>query len=369
MSVWEFIGGQIWKDGSLCENKQFTIEVERESDREIFLERDDVIIPGFFDGHCHLWGQKDTFGKGSFISLSAEHVMADGIVGCADAGSYGYTDWENADRIWRMSRLNIKSWINILPEGLTRARRTSPEEIDTERLIELFNSHKDRLLGFKLMHGFAPDRPDWERGWLHIAREVADKAGAHLMVHLTGSVLPIGETIACLRKGDILSHIYNAAGPGGIIVGEDGRVLPEVFAARNKGVLFEMSSAFRHFSFDMYRRAHEVGLEPDIIATDNTLRDYGKLPLIDIAHLVSKMIAAGMAREEALRAAIDTPRQYMGFEENYTGNAVLLKYVHEKTLFQDTTLDEPAPIVLEGQGYYRPTHGILNNQCVFIRTV
>ena len=48
--------------------------------------------------------------------------------------------------------------------------------------------------------------------------------------------------------------------------------------------------------------------------------------------------------------------------ENYLGDAVLFNYAHEKTLFQDSTLDEPTPIVLEGGGYYYPTHGILKEQ-------
>ena len=364
MSIWNFIGGQLWSEGGFRQNERFSIEVKDEPSREILLNPGDVITPGLYDIHCHLWGQKDTFGKGSLISLSPEHLLADGIAGCADAGSYGYTDWESADRLWRLSALNIKSWINVLPEGLTAAGRSAPENIDLDRLVNLFERHAGRVLGFKLMHGLASDRPDWERGWLDIAREAADRVGTKLMVHLTGSILPIGETIAHLRKGDILSHIYNAAGPGGIIVGEDGNILPEVFEARRRGILFEASSAFRHFSFVVYRRAHEAGLEPDIIATDNNLRDYRKLPLIGLAHLVSKLTAAGMDKTAALKAAIDTPRLCMDMKEDVAGNVVLLREIRENVVFQDTVLKNPAPVFLESDRYYRATFSILNNRCI-----
>ena len=90
MSIWNFIGGQLWSEGGLRQNERFSIEVKDEPSREILLNPGDVITPGLYDIHCHLWGQKDTFGKGSLISLSPEHLLADGIAGCADAGSYGY---------------------------------------------------------------------------------------------------------------------------------------------------------------------------------------------------------------------------------------------------------------------------------------
>ena len=366
MGKWLIMGGRIWRGGRLAENRLKEIVVKNEADEEIYLADEDIIVPGLYDLHCHLWGQRDAFGKGSLISLSPEHMQSTGVVGCSDAGSYGYLDWPNANRLWTQSNLGIKSWMNVLPEGLTTPDipPTAAGRIDKERLEDLFLQSQGRMLGFKVMLGLNGADAQRERDWLRLARTAADECGAALMVHLTGSHVTTEEILDYLKRGDILAHIYNAGGARGTILDDGGEVLRQVAAAQERGILLEASSAFRHFSFSVYAKAHALGLEPDIIATDNNLRDFRRQPLFDLTHMLSKLMAAGMAEEAALRAAIDKPREYLGFAEEADSNLVILKYLRRPTVYQDTAL--PDSVMLSSEWTYTTDCIVYRNHCLWL---
>lgn len=368
MSQWKFIGGKIWQNGHLINNAGFSISVTNETSKVIELDNEDILIPGYYDLHCHVWGQKNAYGVGSVISISPDHLLSTGIVACADAGSYGYNDWEEANRIWTYSPITIKSWLNVIPESLTTPGipYTTADQVNKERLISLFERNRASLIGYKFMHGLMPTS-DQEHEYLALAREVADATGGRIMIHLTGSKIPIQETIGYLKPGDILSHVFNYGKPFGVIIDENGEIIPEVIEAQKRGILLESSSAFRHFSFQSFEAARDAGINADIIATDNNLRDFRRQPLFDITHFMSKMVADGMNIEKALKAAIDTPCEIMGLNISYDKNVVLLRHITGDFDYQDTTLKDPAPIVIHRHFSYQIEYGIYNNWCVFSR--
>ncbi len=103
------------------------------------------------------------------------------------------------------------------------------------------------------------------------ARETAGKVGLPLMVHigdphrqvppsLTGEMLPL------LRQGDILSHIYT--GQSGALLGEDGRIHPELAAARDRGVVLDVSPGIKNFTFSTARKMMDQGIFPTTVSTD-----------------------------------------------------------------------------------------------------
>lgn len=368
MGQWTITGGKIWRKGHLEKNSHFTIDVENDNNRIIDLGSEDILIPGYYDIHCHIWGQRNAYGLGSIISISPDHLLSTGIVACADAGSYGYKDWEEANRSWNFSPITVKSWINLIPESLTTPGipYTQADQVDKEKLVDIYDHNKDHLIGFKFIHGLLK-KPEEERAYLEMAAELGERTGARLMVHMTGSSLPIQETIHYLKPGDIMSHIFNDGRPGGIILDEKGEVIPEVIQAQKDGILLESSSAFRHFSFRPFFAAQKIGLNADIIATDNNLRDYRKQPLFDITHFLTKMVAGGMDLEKALAAAIDKPCEIMGLSTAYDKNVVVLRHQKGSFTFQDTTLKDPEPIVITSDFNYQVEYGVYSNYCVFTR--
>lgn len=370
MGYFNFYGGKIWKENRLTKNNLFCIEVENEINRDIYLEESDIITPGLYDIHCHLWGQKDAVTNHELLSVSFEHMLSTGVIGCSDAGSYGYNDWIQADRMWSLRPDSIKSWINIFPDGLIYHNRPfnfpSADQINKEKLIELYSTHKKRLLGFKLMQGQSEGSIEKEREWLKLAREVADMAGTNIMVHITNSLLDVRETLEYMKKGDIISHAYNNSGCKGKIIDDQGNIFDEVVDARKRGVLFELSQGRRHFSYKVYQQAHDIGFEPDFIATDINMTCYRKIPMVDLVYVISKVIAAGMDKEIALRAAIDNPSKYMKMEKDYKQNLLVLKMVNQPTIYQDTILKELDSKSICADWRYRASYCVYKNHCIFI---
>ena len=60
------------------------------------------------------------------------------------------------------------------------------------------------------------------------------------MIHMGDTASPLPQLLAMLRPGDIVTHPY-APTPHGIL-DERGKILPEVRAARKRGILFDFGT-------------------------------------------------------------------------------------------------------------------------------
>src|SRR4029079_17424914 len=72
---------------------------------------------------------------------------------------------------------------------------------------------------------------------LRRAQEVASSFNLPLMIHMGQTMSPLGKLMDMLKKGDIVTHLF--APPPNAIVDDNGRILPEVLAARKRGVWFD----------------------------------------------------------------------------------------------------------------------------------
>ena len=88
-------------------------------------------------------------------------------------------------------------------------------------------------------------------------------------IHCTNPPVPMGELLALLRPGDIVSHFLHGRGHG--ILDEKGQVRREVPAARERGVLFDVSHGRMHVKFLIARTAIAQGFYPDTISSDLTM--------------------------------------------------------------------------------------------------
>src|SRR5205807_4819837 len=104
---------------------------------------------------------------------------------------------------------------------------------------------------------------------LRRAQEAAAPFGLPVMIHVGQSYSPMRAILPLLKRGDIVTHMY-APAPNGIL-DDQGRVLPDVFAARRRGVLFDVGNGTTgHFGWDVVERAMKQGFAPDTISTDRT---------------------------------------------------------------------------------------------------
>ena len=68
--------------------------------------------------------------------------------------------------------------------------------------------------------------------------KLARKYRTRLSLHATYPLEPMPEIVDRLGRGDVLCHTFQAKGPYSIL-DENGRIFPEVWSARERGVLFD----------------------------------------------------------------------------------------------------------------------------------
>lgn len=328
MGSWRIEGGNIWETDTFSENRELMMELEEESDRVIRLTEDDLILPGLVDMHAHLWAPpaRSPFG------VEGNRYFSEGFIGALDAGTYGVNDWETANKYWRhFSNLQVKSFLSILPEGLTifpPVTPTKPEEISTDYYVEVIAKHPEQALGVKVQLGWLPYKSvETDTALMKLCREIADRSNSQMMVHTSGQCMDARDSANFMQSGDILTHPYS--GFANTILDEHGNVLPEVFAARDRGVLFDVGYAGKHFSWKVFRQAYAQGLKFNTLGADLVEMSY-RTPnskIVDQFHILSALLNFGVSKEEVFQALVTNPLQYLGFESSYHNQCVVLRKV------------------------------------------
>ncbi len=106
----------------------------------------------------------------------------------------------------------------------------------------------------------------------------------------------IADQLALLRPGDVVTYIFRDGEWS--IIGNDGRVLPEILRARDRGVLFDACHGMQSFSFRVAEAAFAAAFYPDTISTDQHAAHVGSRPRHNLPRTMSKFLAAGMPEHE-----------------------------------------------------------------------
>jgi dihydroorotase len=100
------------------------------------------------------------------------------------------------------------------------------------------------------------------------------------------------QLLALLKPGDIVTHVY-APPPNGIWDGKGG-ILPEVLAARTRGIRFDVGNGrIGHFTWDSMAGGIKAGFLPDTVSTDWS--DAGRAEqVVDFPNVLSKFLLLGV---------------------------------------------------------------------------
>jgi predicted amidohydrolase len=169
-----------------------------------------------------------------------------------------------------------------------------------------------------------------------------------------------------LRPNDVFCHVYQ--GTGFTIIGEDGKVLPGIKAARKRGVIFDASNGKGHFSFAVVRAAIADGFLTDVISTDlSTLTMYMDYAF-GLPYVMSKYLSLGVKLMDIVAACTSTPASLMGMKgvlgtlaPGAAADVAVFRHRRRPTRFKDTlgeifTGDQlliPQMTVLGGRIVYR----------------
>jgi dihydroorotase len=139
------------------------------------------------------------------------------------------------------------------------------------------------------------------------------------MIHMGQSRSPLPRLLERLKPGDIVTHMF--APPPNSIIDDNGRILPDVLAARRRGVWFDVGNGRNgHMRWDIVEGVMQAGFWPDTFSTDWNVQS-PSTGVVDLPNCLSKLLSFGMTVPEAIaRATVNAARIFDVFRDRGTLN-------------------------------------------------
>jgi|SRR5579862_206476 dihydroorotase len=268
-----------------------------------------LVVPGLIDIHTHA-------GR---AAASAALMLQDGVTGWIDAGSQGADHIADTIAVARSSPQQGRVLINIgragiLPEGDTMDLKHA----DVDALRDAIAKNRESIAGVKarLSRDVAGEN-DFEV--LRRTQEVATSFNLPVMIHMGQTISPLPKLVDLLKRGDIVTHMF--APPPNSIIDDSGHILPEVLAARRRGVWFDVGNGVAgHMRWDTITAIMKTGFWPDTFSTDWNTNAH-ETGVIDLPNCMSKLFGYGMTVDEAIaRATVNASRIFPFFNDRGTLN-------------------------------------------------
>ncbi|MSP95132.1 MAG: hypothetical protein EXR00_07640 [Alphaproteobacteria bacterium] len=268
-----------------------------------------LVVPGLIDIHTHT-GRAAT---------SPGLVLADGVTGWIDAGSQGADKIAETIAVAKSSPQQGRVLVNmgragILPDGDTMDLARA----DVAAARDAIAKNRDFVVGIKArLSREVAGMNDYEV--LRRAQEVATPFNLPVMIHMGQTVSPLARLFPLLKKGDIVTHMF--APPPNAIVDDAGRILPEVLAARRRGVWFDVGNGQTgHMRWDIVERIMKAGFWPDSFSTDWNANSK-TTGVVDFPNCMSKLFNYGMSVDQAIACGTVNPaRMFPLFNDRGTLN-------------------------------------------------
>jgi dihydroorotase len=271
-----------------------------------------LVTPGLIDLHGHFFYR----GQPLFVDPDAA-CLPGGVTTCVDAGSAGWATYAGfRENVIARSQTRVFAFLHLAATGLMSLAAGVGELQDfrfaqEDRARDAFARFPE-LLGLKVRIQHMATGEVNAVPALDMARRIADATGTRLMVHISGSPIPIEAILERLKPGDIATHIFNGYANG--ILDEKGRVRPAVRDAAKRGIVLDVAHAGVHCDLEVARAAIEQGLPPTTLSTD-MVRPLVARRMYDLTGVMSTFLALGMPLDEVIRAVTDTPARAIGQEE------------------------------------------------------
>ena len=186
------------------------------------------VLPGLVEGHTHIFEYVSKVG-----APAVEAHLRRGVVAAADAGTAGSSTFAAFRKlIVEPNPMRILSFLNVSVLGLIDFRYgelLNPNTFNVEDALQCAADNADVVRGFKIR--LSEDvLGDQITPLLKKAVDLGEQGGLPVMVHIGETELTVPEIVDMLRPGDIIAHCYTGKAP--TILGDDGRVQDEIYAAR-----------------------------------------------------------------------------------------------------------------------------------------
>jgi dihydroorotase len=273
-----------------------------------------IVTPGLIDVHLHLMNGLGAFGADPDI-----FGVGSGVTTVVDAGSAGHsllTVFRNY--VTKNAKTRVLNYVNLSTLGGVTGPGYSiladPRLIDEDKIEKAVDANRDIAVGIKIMatggalgaEGLKP---------LARARKLGDNLKLPLLVHIGESwakdatPVHVRDVLKYLREGDIVTHMFTVH-PGGLL-DPNGKLWPQVRAAKESGVLMDVGHGLHNLNFDVARKVLDQGLHPDGVSTDGH-RGNRAGPVYDLPTTMAKLMALGFSLNQVVEMATINAARLLG---------------------------------------------------------
>ena len=268
------------------------------------------VTPGLVDIHVHVFAGSM---NPEYLGVRPDaFTFRSGVTTVVDAGSSGWRNFAElkAQTIDR-ARTRVLAMLNIVGRGMAGRMTVEQDtsDMDPEAAAACAARYPDLIVGIKIAHYAGPE-------WIAVdhALEAGRRANLPVMVDFATfrPERPFQDLVLKkLRKGDIYTHLYLGAVP---MLDGEGKVLPYLFEARRRGVIFDVGHGGGSFLFRQAVPAVRQGLVPDSISTDLHV-DSMNAGMKDLLNVMSKFLNMGMPLEDVILRSTWNPAREIRREE------------------------------------------------------
>ena len=264
------------------------------------------VSAGLIDIHTHVFvGPRPGKFADGFNSVSPDDFsFKAGVTTVVDAGTSG---WENfpkfKEQVIDQSKTRILAFLNIAADGIsgTEVELTKIEkaqhgldEMDVAKTVAMIREYPGYIVGVKIGHFDGESWVPFDR-----AIEAASETDRPLFVECHLPEYSLQDQLERMRPGDIITHSYEHILERAPVVDDQGKVLPYVLKAKERGILFDVGHGGAGFWFDQAVPALEQGLWPNSFGTD-LHRFSMNAGMKDMLNLMSKYLNMGMPLKDVL---------------------------------------------------------------------